>query len=327
MKVVILSVFVIFTSCIFCFADVIDEIKNIDNQMYQGTIKWKEKSVVGNQEKVLIYNYNIYQVQLTQHNETFNKYYDGKDAFFVDKKDELIKFDSSTKNSENKTAFVCLATKPSYCYGRGLSELNNVSFNTSINVLTGYTKGGNKTIAHLDPALDYIAHKIEFYEPNENKLKVIIENSNPILVDGKYYIYSKSRGKFTSDGGGIAMSIDITSATFKKPETKDYTYDWKTSNLDIADARPGNRYAYFNRSQIPKNITSEQLLKMSTEFIENQAKMVADIDKKLNNNSNKNKNKNPILISLSILMILLFAVMFIKNIRRINIKNDEKREN
>ena len=120
--------------------------------------------------------------------------------------------------------------------------MDKISIDPVKNIATGYSKNGSRVIAYLDPKLDYAAYRLERLKANGD-IAELLENTNPIKVDNKYYIFSKSNYKADSISI-IEGNLKVLSATFKKPKESDYLFDWIHSDLNIYDSRVGNTSIY-----------------------------------------------------------------------------------
>jgi len=305
--------------------NVLSKLKDIDNKMYQGTIEWEEivnfvDKPVKLTQTMSYDNEGRYKKETIQNGiKTMDKYFDGKDCFYFSSLNNDILFSDNVTDKKHTQSLTSISTVPSFCYGRGLSLLKDLTLNDSEDIVTGYRSGESKVVAYLDKNMDYLAYKIDIFNKN-SKVFETIKNTKPILVDNEHYVFSESQILLS----GNPINVKISSITFNKPKDVDYLLDWKTSELNISDSRNDGTFVFHDRKNIPKDITSEKLLELSNKERERQAQMGFDTSRQLNNSDNNAKNS--ILISLSIFVILLILFVLIKNVKQANdTKKNEKR--
>ena len=290
-KYLLMSIVVlIISSCIVNAEDISLKIKNEDDSMRCGTIKYALHSIfydnIIDSIYTICYNGNVYKLTTESKGKIEYEYFDGKDYIdhaFSFNKDQIV-IQKKYYPAVNDFTFVSISTNPSFRYGRGVSLLKDLKIEK--NIATGYLSDNSKVKAYLDPNHGYLAYKLERYGSRKIPFEVI-NNSNPILIDEKYYIYGVSKhyvnipvkNKATDK---IETSIKILSATYKKTQEKNYLFDFIKSKENIYDFRVGTYGAYYKRSELPKDITSEKLLEMTKKFSEEQEKAVSDSNKQLN---------------------------------------------
>ena len=261
--------------------EIITKLKEIDKAMAQGSISYKntvfnEKNVKKTSARSLVYDSKgrtKSTTEIIQPDNTKEYLFD-----YVDDKNNFI-ISTKSKSAEivNKTDYVFItqfrfsgiSANPSLQYGRGITLLENLKIDPIKNIATGNI-GDYRIVAHLNPKLDYAAYKLErIFEvthPGPRFLsKSEMNNSKPILIDGKYYIFSKSTRTYSNPDR--RADSEIISATFKTPDEKDYIFDWNKNTFErITDARGSREQdlaVKYKKSELPEGITLDELLKIT----------------------------------------------------------------
>ena len=289
MKTLFLALGLVFITSISLFSateqEIITKLKEIDKAMMQGSISYKNTKLNEKNETTWSAKSFIYDskgrskstreiIQPDNTKEYMLHYVDDKYYFFTSTRDNSIAISNRVTNDTamliNQSIFDTISASPSLRYGRGLTLFENLKIDPINNIATG-DMGNFEIIAYLDPKLDYAAYKLK----RDVKLDIygsdpLIEsdtnNSKPILVDGKYYIFSKSTRTYIDPKtrGTEKSDYEIISATFKTPNEKDYIFDWSKNTFEnIVDARVDNKLIQYRKSELPNGITLEELLKMT----------------------------------------------------------------
>ena len=276
---------------------IVNEIKDIDSKMSAGTIKYtatndtesaklsgelskfKMEHITKSESEIIYYSNDNYKVissyfgvngKISDH----TNYYDSKYVVDVSAYDAMIR---NRRDVSPRNISVGIGAEPSLRYGRGLSRFDELKYNNETNEVFAYDNSEEKfkIIAKVDPDYQYIATSIKFYFDNEFVFE--IENNNPILIDNKYYICSKSILRT-----GPAGEYNILSATFKKPNEKDCIFNLKNNKLDVIDTRVMGSAPVRHKADDVKDLTLEDIL-------EQTKRKSLDFDKaKLNNNKELN---------------------------------------
>ncbi|MBQ7257117.1 MAG: hypothetical protein IJS60_05435 [Abditibacteriota bacterium] len=307
---IIFGIFLVACEC-FC-VPIFDKITEVDNQMNNGKVEYVLRSsdkFLGTQRIVLSYLEDgifkkVYYFEKGYH---FTKYFDGNDVIGVTDGSHGSPSIALYSRSEVDKAypFADVLSKASCVYGRGLSklDLSNVSINN--NILTGKYHSWLIT-AYLDPKYDYAFYKLEIKFENGKTVSTLI-NSNPILVDNKFYIFSKS--SYRDVNKSLNRDITINSVTFVPPDKKDIEFDWKKSNLPVVDTRVNDLPVGYSRESLGNDITSEKLLKKSEKNV-----------KEIYSDKNVKKSDNPrnkiIILCISVLLFILVLSIFIHSIKK-----------
>lgn len=291
--------------------DVIGNIKEIDSQMKQGTIVYttSEKSGRKSRDCELYYSKDGKYNHKISYSDglSMDFYFDGSNYFIYNKANNQVEYKPNDSLLPDKLSiFFKISPMPNAIYGRGLSELSDVTYNNSTNEITGYLDNNTKIVAKLEPKYQYAASSIKRYM--KDRLIMEIKNTNPILVDNKYYIFSES--------DGLIYKTKIKSATFREPTKDSYTFDMKKNNHVVIDTREGNPVHY---QTMPDNTDPESLRKLSKKKLEEQAKMQQDAKKQLNNGNNKN-------LMLMLLAIFITALILIVAVKKYKEFNNEKKD-
>ena len=314
-------VFVLFSTVVFAENSLINKICEIDKTYEQGTISYSVTSdIFGEQhsgEDILTYSSDKkYKKADIQKGIKSDWYFDGKDYFeYIENKDNsYVMLRKGSKPETNDFTWNNLSTYPNFCYGRGISHLENATIKD--NVVTGKLKGSDRIIkAYIDPQYDYLAYKIECYGPKGN-LTGTITNKNPKLIDGKYYIQTNSFCSIVTHDKNTKFeeTINIKEATFAPPKESDYTFDWENLNVAVYDDRVAPP-VHYNKGELKiKNL--DELSQITQERVNNRV-----IDEKLLeelSNDKKHITVNPVFVMM--FSILLFAgilsLLIIRIIRR-----------
>ena len=288
--------------CTLCYSqNIVDKITKIDNSMYQGTVAWEATSRGITTSSLLSYTSNgQFKETIKQNDIIIYKYCDGKDFFSVANDTKVI--ENINKNDMATSKIFNISNNPSFCYGRGLSKLKNISYNPQTNQLSGFWIDGTKIIASLNPSLDYAAYKIERFS-KDVKMSTI-ENSNPILVDKKYHIFSESKRTIFS---GSEILIKIKSITFEEPKSDEYNFI--SSNSKISDLRTGTHITY-DKDKVD-GMSSEELLKESKKLSKEIAKTEFD-EKSKEANNNRNRNIQIMLLIFIFISTVAFVIKQLK---------------
>ena len=278
-------------------------IKNIDNQMNQGTVNYIRIELPSNRniKYDMCYNENKYKRIYLENNFQVDWYFDGKIPFSIntiDNNRDQLTFNGKDDLQGDGKRFLDIANGASMLYGRGLSQLSNLTYNSEKMEVAGnitYDSIHYKVIAKVEPKYQYLAYETKLYGDNNQLVETII-NSNPILVDGKYYIYSNSE---LIVGKDVLAKTTINSATFKKPDEKDYTYDIEKENPQVVDGRTSYPIIY---ESMPKGVTMDELAEITKKHIEEQARINAD--------RVTNDGISPNLLWLNIVAVLIFISIF-----------------
>ena len=265
---------IIMASCSFA-DDVLSKIKEIDDQMYHGTIEYNvlSESRPFNEPQPLQGRQLIAYSSNGNYKEEDRSL--GIRMFYND--DTAIQLNESyirlmTKEKNIKSSRI-LGNTPSMRYGRGLSELSDIKFDSSKNIVTGIFGGDRKIVAEVDPSYQYIADNITVYN-NKGIIIGKITNSKPVLVDDKYYIYSNSvySNMIVKNND---QTIEIISATFKEPDAKNLVFDRDKYN-DIRafdDFRlPEGVSVTYEKGEIPLSMSYDDILKESQKRMEAKKK-------------------------------------------------------
>ncbi|MBQ7257109.1 MAG: hypothetical protein IJS60_05395 [Abditibacteriota bacterium] len=296
-----------------CFCDpIMDKLTEIDNQMNNGKVEYtvisKDKRV-GTQEMILSYlEGGIFKKEIIfEKTGKLTEYYDGKDYISVnDGTPGSSSVQFRNKDSIEK-AYPYSKVHPhaSCTYGRGLSLLNLSNISINDNILTGEEHGW-QVKAYLDPKYDYACYKLEIKVG-----KVVTDtliNSDPILVDNKYYVYTKSKSKHPYQLRDLDDEIIISSITFVPPNKKDIEFDWKKSELPVVDTRVNDLPVGYSRDSLEKDISSDKLLEKSkknvTEIYGNEPLKI------------QNPNTKKFLLLISFVVILFLLIFFVKKITK-----------
>ena len=283
--------------------NILSEIKNIDNQMNQGNIDYTRIESLKNRniKYRIYYNGEKYKRSYSENNFSLDNYFDGEKPFSVTKlsdgKDQLT-FTAGDSIQRVGYSFLKISNGPSVSYGRGLSQLSNVSYNPEKMEVTGNLKYDSyhyKVVAKIEPKYQYLAYETKLYD-GKNQLVETIVNSKPTLIDGKFYIYANS--EVILDNNTI-IKVKINSATFKKPDEKDYTYDIEKKNPQVVDGRTTTPIIY---ESMPKGVTMDELAEITKKHIEEQARINAD--------RVTNDGINPNLLWINIVAVLIFISIF-----------------
>lgn len=268
--------------------EIIAKLKEIDSKMTQGTVKYQhsvykeeieDKTAMTEMVYADLKNYKFrYTHKTSKSNIDLSDYYNGKNYIGVYPKEKHIilstitdSYDFNGAYPRNQFDFGAISTNPCLRYGRGISLLEDLKIDPVNNIATGIIPEKDKRairskiVAYLDPKLDYAAYKMERIYSVSDLPKEVMENSKPILVDEKYYIYSESTIDYNSKRRK-PNTIRIISATFAKPAEKDYMFDWKNNTYDIKDFRGTKKQdvaVNYKRADLPKDITFDELLKMT----------------------------------------------------------------
>ena len=290
-------VLLILSIAIYAQNNVLKEIKDIDSKMSYGTVKYtvlvNTKNVdlsdvygdlkvvpVTKVDNELVYYSNDKYKKITA---TFNindkttdsvDYYDGKYIVRIDNDNATI----INANVSSNNISIGIGAEPSFCYGRGLSKYDGLKYNKETEEIYCYDRNNSKfkIVAKVDPKLQYAATNIKFYY--NDKVLGEIENSNPILVDNKYYIYSNSVQKI-----GPNNKYNILSATFKKPNEKDCIFDLKNNKLDIIDSRIENVAPIRYKADTVANLTLDDIFELTKRDSANFDKIKSNSNEELNN--------------------------------------------
>jgi len=303
MKTLFLVLGLIFITCISLFSateqEIIAKLKEIDKAMVQGSISYKNTVLSGKNGKEMSVRNLIYDskgkskstMETIYHDNTkehIANYIDDRNSFYIHTKDKSVIIANKTDYVFiTQFRFQGISANPSLQYGRGITLLENLKIDPINNIATGTNKGF-KIIAYLDPKLDYAAYKLERNFGNSGPTEVEINNSKPILIDGKYYIFSKSICIHRSLSQNVFEKddLEIISATFTTPDEKDYIFDWKNNPFEnIIDARGTKKQdmpVEYKKSELPEGITLDELLKITKkrafkqQFIDTYSKIVPD---------------------------------------------------
>jgi len=262
--ILIAIIAILFAVSVYAQEDALKKIKEIDSKMYQGSIKYLLINYADRElfdENIIIYNtinYNInncaakqYDITLSEelkkklkrkqksnlYNTAASNYYTGGSSIFYQDK-------SVSCAGPDPMFFGIISNGPSSGYGRGLSILKDAKYDPAKKEVSGFVFETNKKnkyyiVAKVEPELGYLASKIYCYSTYERKLLKVMENSDPILVDNKYYIY---RNSIIMGNEGNIHTFKVISITFNEPSkvgipnneekvnipVKKY---WKTINL------------------------------------------------------------------------------------------------
>ena len=305
-KIIYIFTLLFVMNSVLCASELISKLKEIDSHMYQGTIIFENNGNFPETVTItLVYDNGIYKKGIKYPDSTNRPityyYFDGKDYFEYTGGSKTF----SNALAENPNKFMILSSEPTLVYGRGLSNVKNESFDPTTNILTGEI-AVHKIVAHLDPKYDYLASKV-ILTPNVKgpKSSITINNSNPILVDGKYYIYSNSEFNFA----GTILKNKIIKATFNKPDVKDYTLTDKSP--EVVDARAGVPILY-SQGTIPSDMSSEELLRKTKE----EAAKIAKTTTKSQQEEKSNTTKKIISIILLTTLMLTSILFIIRQLRK-----------
>ena len=278
MKTLFLVAGLVFVTCISLFSateqEIITKLKEIDKAMMQGTINYKD--TISNEKYInhtLVYNSKKgYKHFVDIRGKESINYFVGKHSFTVTNNALLItkpNIEDDFTNLKN-LIFGKITANPSLRCGRGLTLLKDLKIDPAKNIATAYMFDGSMVKAYLDPNLDYAAYKSERGLGNSGfPTKAEMNNSNPILADGKYYIFSKSILYSVSfeNSPEKEYTMELISATFKTPDEKDYIFDWNKNTFEnIVDARGTKKQdvlVEYKKSELPEGITLDELLKIT----------------------------------------------------------------
>ena len=292
-KLLFMIIMFLFPSFVLC--DVLEVLRENDNAMKQGTIVYFDEGSWKNQNNepikvkfsVIYSKTGLFKIKQPRNMQV---YFDGENTFEVENNTKIL-------HRENNSPVIPPNTKEFlFLFGRGLSSLDNIEIKD--NILTGYTNN-RKIVAYLDPNHDYLATKIERYSGKGNLLYTE-EYSNPILVDGKYYI----AGNIKHDGI-VLKKYTIDSATFEEPKKEDYTFNEK--KVDVLD----------NRQEIPvlqrnaSDKSPEEIAKETQRQLEEYRK---DVEKE-KQIEKSNKIKKLMFASLSFIVLLIIVSILIKRFK------------
>ena len=292
MKTLFLVAGLVFVTCISLFSateqEIIAKLREIDEAMMQGAINYKTTVFRKNgdkriQTRSLIYDsegrYKKVREAIVPNNKTkiyATDYLDDKHYFVTFTSDQSIVIADRAMLEELSVELIFISyefsNSPSLQYGRGLTLLKDLKIDSAKNIATAQMLDGSIVEAYLDPNLDYAAYKSERGLGNSGfPTKAEMNNSNPILADGKYYIFSKSILYSVSFENSPAKeyTMELISATFKTPDEKDYIFDWNKNTFEnIVDARGTKKQdvlVEYKKSELPEGITLDELLKITKE--------------------------------------------------------------
>jgi len=292
MKTLFLVVVLVFITSISLFSateqEIITKLKEIDKAMAQGTINYKisvfnEKNETKMSTRSFVYDSKgkskstIEIIQPDNTKDYVADYVDDKYYFFTFTRDNSIVIANKTGVTHgimkqiNQSSFESISASPSLLYGRGLTLMEDLKIDPTKNIATAYISDGSMIKAYLDPNLDYAAYKLEktfevTHPSPGSSNKSEMNNSKPILVDGKYYVFSKSTRNYIGlDKMPRKADFEIISATFKTPDEKDYIFDWSKNTFEnITDSRGTKEekpLIEYKKSELPEGITLDGLLK------------------------------------------------------------------
>jgi hypothetical protein len=185
--------------------------------------------------------------------------------------DSFVGFHSASNFSKGDSRSQ-LIPGPCFALGRGLSSLQNIVISqdsTGIH-LSGVAGKTAHLTAILDPAHGYIASQIRQVNVKGQTISTWTFDT-PRQFNGSPYIAGNAR--YEAGNGVQDDHYLICKASFTDQSGNLFSYDWHSSGMKIVDYRVGDGAWVYLPNEVPKDYSSQQLLKLTEGKFAEQARI------------------------------------------------------